>query len=251
MPAPHRSYGSSRSPCTEKSRDDDVSIQPVLDAKASNTGKVSGIPREQRGIVGDANSAIFKSIVPVRRCCVCKRWKDFRRIAVKRQEGEFAQCFDAGLKAGVAFNLVGPGPVLSDESNPAVERFLGYDNAGENVGVALIDSAREPFSGSGVLSEFTKVIRVKDDEHALLSGALAPAPLFAESSRFPVNLVSLGGSNDFPPSLFGHGLQPLLKPLHAGGEFSQLLLDGLAAHGLNVPANNLPCKRRVCLPPTG
>lgn len=212
------------------------SIQPVLDAKAGNAVEIADVSRQQRGVMGKADRRDFqvhRAGAPMKRqkaaenvCC----------FAVKGEDRQFTQGFDAGLKARIRIELVRTGLVPSNKGNPALKRFLGGNDAGKYVGLMGFDSRGEPLRGGGGFSKFTEVIRVQDDEHASVAGGLTSAPFLAKSVRFLIGGVALGRSHNLSPVRLGHGNDFLLQPFYARRQFGQFLLDRFRAHGATVPA---------------
>ena len=60
--------------------------------------------------------------------------KDDRRFAVEWQNRQLVQRIDTGSETCVGFELGDSCLVTADEADPALERLLGGDDAGEDLG---------------------------------------------------------------------------------------------------------------------
>ena len=83
-----------------------------------------------------------------------------------------------------------PGVWRRTNAIQALEGFFGGDDAGEDVCTFGIDSCSELLAECFVLAQFLKVVRVENDEHALLNDSFARSPLRAETGGFPVELIA-------------------------------------------------------------
>src|SRR5436190_7145253 len=84
------------------------------------------------------------------------------RFLIERENCELRHSFETALQLKVAIDLIVPGPVTIQQSQPAPDCFLGCRNADKYVRTALIDSPQEPAAARAYLDEFPEMVRVKD-----------------------------------------------------------------------------------------
>ena len=94
--------------------------------------------------------------------------EDACRLLVEGKDRERHQQFEAVLEFRVAVNLLrGAGLLPADEGAPALGHLLGGDDGGEDLGLPRLESRLQSPAERGVMHEFSKVIRVENDEHRL------------------------------------------------------------------------------------
>ena len=74
--------------------------------------------------------------------------EDIGSFPVESQDVEMSQRVDAALQFEVGVRLVMAGPLTIQQSEPAAQRFLGSDDAGEDIRPTLINAGEQAASAA-------------------------------------------------------------------------------------------------------
>ena len=101
------------------------SIQPVLQAQTGDFLEIDEVPREQRGVVREADGGDFQVHRADADAIFAEAMEDVRRLRVEGKNVELLESSESGLKTLVGRDLPASGRDSVDESQPSLPWPLG------------------------------------------------------------------------------------------------------------------------------